>query len=238
MKRFYKKVRTAAVEDGFQVLLDERPVRTPGRAPLVVPTQPVAEAIATEWQAQGEAVKPLTMPLTRLATTAIDRVTAHREGVIDEVASYAATDLLCYRADQPAELVARQNALWQPLLDWATLRYDAPLTVTTGVLPQPQPAGSLVALRAAVAALGTLKLTALHAATTACGSVIIALALLEDRIDAVGAWETSQLDETFQIEVWGEDAEAAARREALRQDIEATARFMALLRGHTNGPKD
>lgn len=230
MKRFYREVETVPVDGGCGVTLDGRPLRTPARAAFVLPNRALAEAIAAEWREQGEEVRPTAMPLMRLATTSIDRVAAHREGVIDEIAGYAETDLVCYRAEQPAALVARQQAAWQPLLDWATLRYDAPLIVTTGVVPQPQPRASVAALRAAIAGLDVMPLAALHAATTACGSLIIALALMEGRVDAAEAWEVSQLDETFQIETWGEDAEAAARRAALRQDIEATARFMALLR--------
>jgi chaperone required for assembly of F1-ATPase len=230
MKRFYKDAEAVDSEGGCGIALDGRPVRTPGRQPLLLPNRALAEAIAEEWRSQGEVVKPEAMPLMRLAATSIDRVAAQREGVIDEVAGYAETDLVCYRAEGPAKLVARQQAVWQPLLDWATLRFDAPLRVTTGVVPQPQPPSSVAALRAAVAGLDTMALAALHAATTACGSLIIALALMEGRLDAADAWEASQLDETFQIETWGEDSEAAARREALRRDIEATARFMALLR--------
>jgi chaperone required for assembly of F1-ATPase len=170
------------------------------------------------------------MPLMCMAATAIDRVMSQRAAVISEIVGYAETDLVCCRADRPPDLVARQSAVWQPLVDWATLRFDAPLLVTAGVVPQRQPAAVASAFRSAVDALDLYWLTALHSATTACGSLVIGLALLDRRLDADSAWQASQLDEIFQIEKWGEDAEAAARRRDLKRDIEATARFMDLLR--------
>jgi chaperone required for assembly of F1-ATPase len=147
-----------------------------------------------------------------------------------EIVGYAGTDLVCYRADRPAELVQRQTVLWQPLLDWATLRFDAPLLVVTGIAPKQQPPAAIAAIKSAVESLDPFWLTALHGATTACGSVVIGLALVEQRLDAEDAWQASQLDETFQIEKWGEDPEAAARRHDLRRDIDAVSRFMHLLR--------
>lgn len=212
------------------MLLDARPLRTPGGAEMLLPAA-LATAVAAEWEAQSDEIRPQTMPLMRLASTAIDRVAAHRQGVVDEIAGYAATDLVCYRAKHPPELAARQHAVWQPLMDWARLRFDAPLLVTTGILPRPQPAEALASLRTAVEALDLLRLTALHAAVTAAGSLVIGLALLEGRLGAREAWEASQLDETFQIERWGEDAEAAGRRAALRRDLEDARRFLDLLRG-------
>jgi chaperone required for assembly of F1-ATPase len=171
------------------------------------------------------------MPLTRLAATALDRTSAQRDQVVAETANFAGTDLVCYRADHQPELAARQQAVWQPLLDWATLRFDAPLTVTAGVIPTPQSPAGLKAFAAAVAAHDDLRLTALHTLTAACGSLVIALAVLEGRLDAEAAFAASQLEETFQIELWGEDAEAAARRSALAADIAAAARFVSLLDG-------
>jgi len=174
---------------------------------------------------------PVTMPLMQLAATAIDRTAAQRGRTIDEIVGYTGTDLVCYRAERPPELVARQSATWQPLVDWVMLRFDAALLVTTGIVPKAQPIAAIAALRAAVEPLDAFWLTALHSATTACSSAAIALALVERYLDAEAAWHASQLDETFQIEQWGEDYEAAARRVALKRDIEATARFMELLRG-------
>jgi len=230
MKRVYREVRVAPAGGGWSILLDDRTLQTPARTPLLLPRRGLAAAIAAEWDAQGDKIVPATMPLMQLAATAIDRTETQCRQVIDEIVGYGATDLVCYRAERPADLVARQSAAWQPLLDWLTLRFDAPLLVTAGVIPRTQPESALAAIRAAVEALDPFRSTALHAATAACGSVVIGLALVERRLDAEGAWQASQLDESFQIEAWGEDAEAAARRAALKRDIEATWRFMELLR--------
>jgi chaperone required for assembly of F1-ATPase len=230
MKRFYKNASAQAVEGGFAVALDAKTLLTPAKLPLVVPSCALAEAIAAEWQAQADEVRPHTMPLMRLASTAIDLVAKRHADVVAEIANFAATDLVCYPAEHPAELVARQQAIWQPLVDWATLRYDAPLAVTAGIVPVTQKPTTLRALAVAVAGYEPMALTALHAATTASGSLVIALALMEGRLDAEGAFAASQLDESFQIERWGEDYEAADRRAALKADIATAARFVALLR--------
>lgn len=229
MKRVYKSVETRPSDGGWGIALDGRPMRTPAKRELVVPSAALASAIAAEWDAQQGEIRPATMPLTRLAATAIDRTAAQRDAVVAEVANYAVTDLVCYRADHPPALAARQLATWQPLIDWATLRYDAGLTVTSGVIPTAQSPASLRAFAAAVAAYDDFHLTALSAATGACGSLVIGLAVIEGRLDADAAFEASQLDETFQIEAWGEDAEAAQRRRALAADIAATSRFAKLL---------
>ena len=230
MKRFYAHASVRATADGHAVELDGKPLRTPAKAPLVVPSAALAQAIAEEWGAQGEEVKPAELPLTRLAGTAIDLVTPRRAEVVAEVARYAGTDLVCYRAGHPPELATRQHVAWQPLIDWATLRYDAPLDVTAGVVPIAQATGTLRAFTAAVDAYSPLELAALHLATAACGSLIVALALLEGRLDAEEAFAASQLDETFEIELWGEDAEQMQRRAALMDDIALAARLVRLLR--------
>jgi chaperone required for assembly of F1-ATPase len=227
-KRFYREATSSAAAGGHRILLDGKALRSPAGAEMLLPAA-LAAAIAAEWDAQQDQIQPHSMPLMRLASTAIDRVALHREGVVDEIAGYAATDLVCYRAEHPPELVARQHAVWQPLVDWVRLRYDAPLLVTTGVLPRPQPPEALAALRGAVAALDPMRLTALHAAVTAAGSLVIGLALLEGRLAPAAAWDASQLDETFQIERWGEDQEAATRRTALRREMEDARRFLDLL---------
>ena len=170
------------------------------------------------------------MPLTRLAGTTIDRSVTQRDAVVHQIAHYAGTDLVCYRAAHPPALAALQQAVWQPLIDWAVERYGAPLVVTTGIVPARQPAASLAAFAQAVAAHDDFSLTALHAATAACGSLVIALALLEGRLNADQAFAASQLDESFQIEAWGEDTEQAKRRAALAAEIVAAARFVSLLR--------
>lgn len=231
MKRFYQSAGISAAADGYGVALDGRPVKTPAKRDLLVPSAALAGAISGEWDAQEGEVRPPAMPLTQLANTAIDRVGPQRAAIVQQVAEYAATDLVCYRATHPPELAARQQAAWQPLVDWAVLRYDAPLAVTTGVIPVAQSEASLRAFAAAVAEHDDFALAALSAATAACGSLVIALALSEGRLDAEAAFAASQLDESFQIEAWGEDSEQAERRRALAADIAAAARFLALLRG-------
>lgn len=230
MKRFYRAAAVAEDDAGYALTLDGKPARTPARNLLAVPTRPLATAICAEWQAQGDVIDVASLKLTRIANTAIDRVRTRHAEVVEEVARYAATDLVCYRAAEPAELAARQRASWQPLLDWLARRHGAALTVTDTVTPAAQPADALNRLHAAVARFDAFRLTALHAATAAAGSLVIALALAENEIAADRAFELSQLDETFQIEKWGEDAEAALRRAALRADLVTAARFLELCR--------
>jgi chaperone required for assembly of F1-ATPase len=229
VKRVYTKVETRATEAGYGIALDGKSVRTPAKRDLVVPSSALAAGIAAEWDGQRDEIRPTTMPLTRLAATAIDRTAFQRDQVVAETANFASTDLVCYRADHQPALAARQQVLWQPLIDWATLRFDAPLSVTVGVIPSRQTQASLKAFAAAVAAHDDFRLTALHTLTAACGSLVIALAVIEGRLDVESAFAASQLDETFQIELWGEDAEAAARRGALAADIVAAAQFLELL---------
>ena len=231
MKRFYKQAGVAPVADGHGVTVDDRLVRTPGKRDLVVPSAALAAAIAAEWEAQQREIRRETMPLTRLAGVTIERNSTEREAVVRQVAHYAGTDLVCYRATNPQALAARQQAVWQPLIDWALERYGAQLLVTSGVIPTSQPAASLAAFTKVVVGHDDFSLTALHAATTACGSLVIALALLEGRLDAADAFAASQLDESFQIEAWGEDGEQAKRRAALAAEISAAAQFISLLRG-------
>ncbi len=232
-KRFYGAVRVAPLGDGFTVTLDGRAVRTPAGRELTLPTEPLARAVAGEWEAQDAEVRPHTMPMTQLANAAIDRVEPHRQVIIEQTVAYARTDLLCYRADSPPELTDRQAASWPPLLDWAAETYRARLRVTRGVTPVDQPEAALDALRAAVEALDDMKLTALASVTGASGSLIVALALATGRIGADEAYEVSQIDESYQLEKWGEDADAQARRRRLHADIRAAAAFLALARGHT-----
>lgn len=231
MKRFYKTVSVEAVDGGWDVRLDGRSVRSPAKAPLVLPAEPLARAVADEWDAQGEEIHPLSMPMMQLASTAVDVVGKNRGAIVDGVAKYAETDLLCYRAEHPRPLVESQTRHWQPLLDWATLRYDAPLHVHAGLMPKPQPEDATRALRNAVDSYDDWMLSAVQSATDSCGSLVVALALIERRIDAAEAFEASQVDESFQIEQWGEDTESAKRRAGLRLDIEAARRFVDLLAG-------
>jgi chaperone required for assembly of F1-ATPase len=231
MKRFYKKAEPVPAAAGHGVALDGRLVKTSGKHDLIVPSLALAVAVAAEWEVQQGEIRPEAMPLTRLASATIDRSAAQRDAVVQQVAHYAGSDLVCYRAAHPPALAARQRAVWQPLIDWAAERYGAPLVVTTGIVPARQPATSLAAFTEAVAEHDDFSLTALHAATAACGSLVIALALLEGRLDADQAFAASQLDESFQIEAWGEDAEQAERRTALAAEIVAAARFISLLPG-------
>lgn len=231
VKRFYKTASAAPAETGgYAVLLDGRPVRTPAKALLVLPAEPLAAAIAEEWQGQGAEVDPRAMPLNALACTALDVVAPARAQIVADLMGFAGHDLVCYWTDETGELLRRQQRDWQPLLDWAAKEFDAPLHKTCGIASQAQPPASLAALERAVAAHDDLALTALAAAAKAAGSLIIALALARGRLDAAEAFRLSQLDELYQAERWGEDAEAARRREALRQEIEAAARLLELVR--------
>ncbi len=216
---------------GFTVTLDGRPLQSPAGTAFILPAKELAQAIAAEWRAQKEDIRFHAMPLTALAGAAIDRAGKERREVIDHALQYAGADLLCYRAEAPSELVLRQQARWQPLLDWLADAYGARLAVTAGIAHVDQPKPALHSLRAAVEALDDFELTALSSATAACGSLVVGLALTAGRIDAEAAFEASQLDETFQSERWGEDAEAAERRRRLKAEIGAAAKFLELVRG-------
>ncbi|MBV9063295.1 MAG: ATPase [Alphaproteobacteria bacterium] len=230
MKRFYKDVSASAAADGgYTVLLDAKAVKTPRRAILSLPNLPLAEAIAMEWRGQRERIDVQTMPLTRLAFAALDVATPEREEIEQQILKYGGNDLLCYRAEDPPELVARQAHAWDPLLEWAAGTYGARLNVGCGIKHVPQPPGAIAELRAAVARCDEFELAALHTATTITGSVILALALAEERVSAGEAFAAATLDETFQAEKWGIDAEAEQRRRRLLAELTATERFLRLL---------
>ncbi len=229
MKRFYTVVDAVPEAAGHVVRLDARPLRTPQRNALAVPTPALAEAVAGEWRAQGREVAPATMPLTRLATTVLDLMPTRRGDAVAEAAGYAGTDLLCYRATAPASLVERQARAWQPWLDWAERQYDARLHAFAGVMPTAQPETALRALTAAVERLSDWRLMGLHAAATLLGSLVLALALERGAITAGAAFGAGLLDELFEIEQWGEDAEQAQRHARLRADLEAAERFLNLV---------
>ncbi len=230
MKRFYKSAAAVPDEGGFAVALDDKPMNTPARKRLVAPTRTLADAVAAEWAAQGEEVKLATMRLTRLVATALDQILPDPTHAIGPIANYATTDLLCHRADAPADLRRRQDALWQPIVDWATLRYDAPLKVGSGVMPLRQSNQALTAIRLAVSEYDAYRLSGLLVATTASGSVLLALALAEGRIDIEQAWTAAVIDESYQREQWGDDPLAAKRRAEVEADLRAAARFLELLR--------
>jgi len=230
MKRFYKDVSVAPEGPGFGLRLDERGVKTPGRAGLVVPTATLADAIAQEWSTQGEEIDPRSMPLTGLANAAIDRVAPDPQAFAARLAEYAESDLLCYRAENPAKLVARQAERWDPVLAWARQRFDIELHVVSGIMHRKQSETSVQQLARAVASRGPFELAGLSPLVTVSGSLVIALALAEAAISFDEAWDAASLDEQWQLEQWGEDFEAAASLEARRRDFEAGARFLELLR--------
>jgi chaperone required for assembly of F1-ATPase len=234
LKRFWDTASIEPTDTGYAILLDGKPMHLPGGHRLRVTAEPLAHAIAHEWQtaggAKGGEMSFDDTPLTRLAGTAQHRIAPDPAPTIDAIARYAETDLLCYRAEAPQSLVHRQMREWQPWLDWAALTYDAPLRVTTGIAHIKQHRDSLAALRRVVAALDVPALAALGVAVPSLGSLVLGLALAELRLDAATAHALGSLDELFQAEAWGEDAAAAARRRAVAADVELAARFLALTR--------
>ena len=226
MKRFY--IAAAAAEDG-RVLLDGKPVNTPARRHLALPTPALAVAVSAEWNAQGDTIAPATMKLTGLANAAIDRVAPDPAAFAATLARYAESDLLCYRADKPADLRARQEAEWDPLLGWARRRYDIDFAVTDAILHVPQPPLTVTRLSAALAALDPFRLAAMSPLVTIGGSLVAALALYEGEIDAADAFAATHLDELWQAEQWGADAEAIQARQNREADFAAAARFLTLL---------
>ncbi|GAB5449528.1 ATP12 family chaperone protein [Gymnodinialimonas sp.] len=223
-KRFWKEASVAEAEGGFRVMLDGRGVNTPGKLPLVMPTRAMAEAVAAEWNAQEDEIKPLTMPHTRSANSAIERVTPQWTEVTDMLLEYAETDVLCYRAEGPDELTQRQAAEWDPMLDWAAEALDARLEPRAGVMWVSQPATSVEALDRTLRQITPFPMTAMHDLVTLTGSLILGLAVAKGHISAKEAWRLSRIDETWQIEQWGADAEAeeaAAIKEAQLLHAEA-----------------
>lgn len=227
-KRFYKTATVASHDLGFEVRLDGKPLRTPGGQPMQVPTEALARALAEEWEQQSAEIVPLTMPLTRYVNTALDRVGRDPAPAIGEILGFARSDLLCYRAADQAGLEALQKERWQPLLDWTEERFGACLTVTAGIVPIEQPLSAIEALTREVEALSPFQLASAAAAAGITGSAVLALALAHRRLDAEEAFRLSRLDEDWQAEQWGEDAEAAERRERARQDLEVSVRIMRL----------
>jgi chaperone required for assembly of F1-ATPase len=207
VKRFYKDV---GVGENNAILLDDRRIKTPKGAPFILPTRELAETIAEEWRAQVDEIKPDTMPLSKLAYAAIDGA-SERAAIAEQAAAYAKSDLLCYRAEGPDDLVIRQARQWGPILDWLAETHGARLKLATGIGFVDQPPDALARLSARVGQLNPFALVALHTATSITGSLALGLALLDARLTAREAFALSQLDETFQSEKWGQDAEAQAR---------------------------
>lgn len=224
-RRFYK---TVSVTDDFGIALDGRVVKTPMKASLLLPTRPLAEAVAAEWDAQGEKINPATMPFTKLANTAIDRVGPLRATIASEVLDYANSDLVCYRADKPEALVLRHASAWDPIVDWARTALDAPFVVTTGIVHTPQPGAALQAYASALAELSHFELSAYYTVMTLTGSALIAMMLARNAITPEAAWVAAHVDEDYQIEQWGDDEEAAARRAQRLTEFTACCHFMAL----------
>ena len=235
-KRFYEAVtvaEAAAPAGGgvhtWSILLDGKTVRTPAKAVLAVPTRALAEAVAEEWRAQGERIDPATMPLTRLVNSAIDGVRGREAAVRDDIAKYAASDLLCYRAEQPEGLMQRQAELWDPILAWSRENLGADLAVAEGLMPVAQPDAARAAIASRLIGYDAFALAALHVVTTLTGSALLALAHARGRLDAEAAWAAAHIDEDWQIAKWGEDAEATARRQRRWQEMQAASRLLGLL---------
>ncbi|MBK5928724.1 ATP12 family chaperone protein [Rhodobaculum claviforme] len=229
-RRFWTQATVVDAAGGFGVALDDRPLRTPGRAALVVPVRALAQAVADEWAAQDGTVRPDTMPVTRAVNAAIDRVAPDPEPLIDGIAAYGESDLLCHRAPGPAGLVARQAAAWDPLLAWAERDLGARLVPVQGVMPAAQPPESLSALRAAVARLDAFALTGLSEVVSLSGSVVIGLAVALEHRPAAELWDIAHLDEIWQTEQWGSDAAAEAARALRGAAFQRAADLLAMLR--------
>jgi chaperone required for assembly of F1-ATPase len=227
-RRFWTTASAVPVEGGFAVHLDARPVRTPLKAPLVLPTLALAEAVAAEWQAQEGKVDPETMPCTRTANSAIDKVAPQIDEVAAMLAAYGGSDLLCYRAEGPPDLITRQATAWDPILVWALESLGADLMVTEGVMHVEQPADSLSRLHERVAAMTPFQLGAFHDLVAISGSLVLALAVTEGRVSAEEAWQLSRVDEDWQISLWGEDEEAAEVAALKRAAFLQADRFYAL----------
>jgi len=229
-KRFYDTVTLEEGPDGVAILLDKQRVRTPARAELRVAGTVLAKEIAREWDDQGENIDPDTMPMTRRANTALDRVCGREAEVVKELAGYAGADLLCYRAQSPEGLVDLQCAHWDPVLSWVKTSFGAAFEVHTGISHIDQPAQALAIISNAFADYSPFELTPLHTMTTLTGSALLTLAHAKGHLDADQLWAAAHVDEDWQIQKWGEDAEAAGRRTARRSEMEADIRFLELVK--------
>lgn len=229
-KRFYERAELAGTPDGFAIHLDGKPARTPGRALLLLPTAAAAQLVADEFTAQGEHVDPVSMPVTRLVNTAIDGVAADTQAVLEDVLRFASSDLLCYRAEGPERLVARQAEAWDPVLDWARSALGARFNLAEGVMHVEQP-------REAIGAVGlhlrqrdsALRIASIHVMTAISGSALLALAVEAGALDPEEAWRAAHVDEDWQAEQWGEDAEAVARRNFRKRDFMASVNLLRAL---------
>ncbi len=230
-RRFYSEVTVSETAGVFAVLLDGRRIKTPMRGDLALPAQPLAEAIASEWAAQKDHIRPDEMPLTRLANTAIDRIGAEGVDIAGELLRFAGADLVCYRADNPEGLVDLQEKHWRPVLDWAANELGARFVVTTGLVHQLQPESALARLGQHIAEMSPHQLVALHSLTVLSGSVLIACALAAGRLSGKEAWQAAEVDETWQVSQWGDDREAAIARENRKTAFFTALRYLELLGG-------
>lgn len=227
VKKFYQRARVSG--DGLGVMLDGRALKTPGGAVFAAPTRALAEAVAAEWDAQGEQVVPGAMPLTQLAFAALDLTPNQRDPIVALAAKYLGTDLLRHRAEAPAALVARQAAIWDPLIAWASERFHTTIPVVTGVMPAETPPWLATTFAWEVDDLDDFRATALARAVTLSGSAILGFALLEGRLDAQAAFAAAALDNLWSQEHWGEDAEVSAGLDQLKRDLSAVASFIEVL---------
>ncbi len=230
MRRFWKDVTVEQSAYGLAIRLDGRPVKTPLRAELMVPTKPLADAVIAEWEAVAQKIDPAVMPMTGFANAAIDRISPERDTFVDAISAYGETDLFCYRAEAGEPLAARQAEVWDPWLDWARVRYDVAFTVVEGIMPQPQPPETVARMKTAVAARGTFELAAMAKLSHLSGSLVATLALVEQVGVAQELWTASCLDELWQEELWGEDYFATKNRNDREAEFMQAARFLELLR--------
>jgi len=231
-KRFYDSAGVAETDDGFAVQLDGRTVRTPAKNILQLPTEPLAQLVRDEWQAQAKEIDPVSMPVTRLVNTAIDGVANDPQAVIEDLLRFAGTDLLCYRTEGPQRLVDRQADLWDPVIDWAHAALGARLVLAEGVIHVEQPREAINALGIHVAAYANpIALASLHSMTSLTGSALLALAVAREFLSAEEAWSAAHVDEDWNLEQWGQDAEAAARRSFRWGEMQAADNALKALVG-------
>ena len=229
-KRVYSEVSVTETDNGFGIALDGRPLNTPGRFPLTTASKSLAEAVALEWNSQEENIDPASMPLSKLLNTSLDRVAPNRGAITAELLRYVDTDLLCYRVDSPESLAERQGVVWQPILDWLTATHGVTLQTGSGLMPLKQPEDAADKMELAISVCDDVTLTAVQAAAALTGSLALSLALAGRKLSGQETFAASQLDETWQMEKWGEDFEAAARRAQLELDLRAIEQFITLTR--------
>ena len=229
--RFYKSVDVIELDSGkWQVRLDARPAKTPAGNLLEMPTQALAEAVAGEWGAQTGEMRPESMPLTRIANTALDRIAVQRETAIAELMRFAATDLLCFRAHEPERLVELEAAAWDPLLEWLGEQYGVGLRISTGIAAVRQDPDDLGTLESFVLRFDDFAMAGVVAAAQLLGSAVLALGLFEGRITADQAIEAAEVDSAYQQQVWGQDPLLSSSNHKRLQELSVIAQFLGLAR--------